>query len=84
MDDEFKPDLRQLEADLDKMGNKVHSFKKMRYMAKITGNMGIIYAILIHNWFMAFILWLLFFPDSEHIIRISKKIISSFKDKKGY
>ncbi len=65
-------ELETIEKDIDELGYKIHSFKRTRVIIKIIGIYLMVFMIGIGQWFYAFILWLLFFPDSEEIIRFFK------------
>lgn len=66
-------EVEQLEFDIEQLGNKVHSFKRTRVIIKLMGVFGMLIAAFLTQWLYAFILWLLFFPDSEEIIRYLKQ-----------
>lgn len=70
-------DIEQLEKDFEHLGNKVHSFKRTRVIIKLMGVFGMLIAAFLTQWFYAFVLWLLFFPDSEEIIRFFKKKLTT-------
>ncbi len=72
MNEKTKKEIKEIEVSIDFLGNKIYSFRKIRYLIKFTGIISMFVTIFLKQWFYVFILWLLFFPDSEDIIGFLK------------
>jgi len=64
-----KDEIKELEKNIDTLGSKVHRYKKIRFIIKFVGIAAMIFYIIEKQWVHAFLFWLLFFPESETIIR---------------
>lgn len=72
MNEKTKKEIKEIEVSIDFLGNKIYSFHKIRYLIKFMGISSMFVTIFLKQWFYVFILWLLFFPDSEDIIGFLK------------
>ena len=72
MNEKTKIEIKEIEGGIDFLSNKIHSFHKIRYLIKFIGISSMFVTIFFKQWFYVFILWLLFFPDSEDIIGFFK------------
>ena len=64
----------EAQKQLTNLWKKLKSFKKLYVLIDILGNIAIIITLFLHQWFMAFLLFIMFFPDEIDIIRFFKKI----------
>ena len=63
---------------------KLKSFKKLYKYTDIAGNLALIIALFFKQYFLAFLLFIMFFPDEVQIVRFFKglpKRFHAFKDK---
>lgn len=56
------------------MGNFRSKYKYILFGIKILGNLGIIYFLLMKDWFNAFLMYVIFFPEEVSIIKAVKRI----------
>ncbi len=70
--EQLKENVQDIEKGIDTVGDKIHSFQKTRILIKLAGNGAFLATLLMGLWLHAFLLWLVFFPDSEEIIRFVK------------
>lgn len=66
-------EFKELETGLDKLIAYVNKFRMIIIPVKIIGNLMIIYFLYKQYWLTAVLFWMLFFPDSEEIVRFIKK-----------
>lgn len=82
IDVKIHPEWDNFAKGLDKFRKK---FKYFLFEIKVFGNLGIIYFLIKHDWFNAFLMFVIFFPEEVSIIRViksaSSKSINAFKDK---
>ena len=68
-------DIKDFDEGLKNIQDKVHSKRLLRNFIKWVGVFVMVGFLFTKLWFHAFIMWILFFPDSEEIIRWFKQRI---------
>ncbi len=66
-------EIDQFEKEFYQIRSKAQKYKKYLTIVKIIGNIGFIYTFIIGDYWLSFLLWFLFFPDVDQIIRFFKK-----------
>ena len=73
---DFNVNTEKYEALMDRFRKR---FKYLLFSIKVLGNFAIIYFLLIKDWFNAFILFIIFFPQEVTFIRVTKTLYKSLK-----
>ncbi len=68
----IKEELLEMDQGIDQARSFIGKYPKIKLLIKIMGNLVFVYFAIIGLYIHAFIFWLLFFPDSEDLIRYLK------------
>ncbi len=68
-----RADLKEFSDTISITQKIVYSYKKTRLFIKIWGIIGMIAALFLHYWLAAVLLWILFFPDLNEIVRFFRR-----------
>ena len=67
-------DLKEADQKLDNVRDKVSSYRRIRFLIKMFGNIALIIALFNSYWLASLLLWILFFPDLNDFVRFYKHL----------
>ena len=71
---DIKEGVKAFHNLIDKARDKIHSFKRIRFVIKLSGIIGMFAALFMQLWLVAVLLWIMFFPDLNEIVKYFKSI----------